>query len=326
MSSVPPPQVEIKESASSLVPVMDYEGSGYRQEFWEDVDRSYEDAIERVILRQMMPAKGGRLVELGAGFGRLADLYEGYEEIFLFDYSRTLLADAVARWGGDARFKFVAGNIYQLPFAPHIFDTLVMVRVMHHLADVELALSQIARTLHQESTAILEYANKRNLKSVLRWLSGRQMWNPFSSSPVEFVPLNYDFHPEWMSQQMSQAGLEAQSRLGASHFRVPFLKRRFQAESLVAVERPILSLSGRFPLSPSIFVSTKLSSARSDGESVPTGQSIEILFCCPDCGASPLERSSEDLLTCTECDFEVIKSGQIWDFKSNSNQDSSRGL
>jgi len=55
-------------------------------------------------------------------------------------------------------------------------DALVMVRVMHHLADVPLALKQIRRVLHSNSVAVLEYANKRNVKSVARWLLRRQGW------------------------------------------------------------------------------------------------------------------------------------------------------
>ena len=39
------------------------------------------------------------MAEIGAGFGRLADLYLGYEQIVLMDYSRTLLLDAVQRVG-----------------------------------------------------------------------------------------------------------------------------------------------------------------------------------------------------------------------------------
>ena len=33
----------------------------------------------------------------------------------------------------DPRFMFVVGNIYSLPFAQGAFDTVAMVRVLHHL-------------------------------------------------------------------------------------------------------------------------------------------------------------------------------------------------
>ena len=78
---------------------MDYEGSQYRTDFWEGQGREYEDAAERIALRRLLPPHSARMIELGAGFGRLADLYAGYEQVVLLDYSRSLLEDAQRRWG-----------------------------------------------------------------------------------------------------------------------------------------------------------------------------------------------------------------------------------
>ena len=71
--------------------VMDYEGSDYQQRFWEEGDREYEDLAERIALQKLLPPAGQRMVEFGAAFGRLADLYGGYEQVILLDYSRSLL-------------------------------------------------------------------------------------------------------------------------------------------------------------------------------------------------------------------------------------------
>ncbi|HRW03918.1 MAG TPA: methyltransferase domain-containing protein, partial [Caldilineaceae bacterium] len=201
------------KSTTADIPVIDYEGSHYKSDFWLGQGRGYEDATERLALKQLLPSSGGRVAEIGAGFGRLADLYTGYEQVILFDYSRTLLADAVLRWGDDPRFVFVAGNIYRMPLAAGILDSLVMVRVMHHLADVPLALTQLGTLLHKQSVAVLEYANKRNLKAIFRWLAGRQQWSPFELQPFEFVELNFDFHPQWMEQQLTASSLVIQRRL-----------------------------------------------------------------------------------------------------------------
>ena len=73
------------------IPVIDYEGSNYQTDFWVGKGRDYEDQAERMVLDRLVPQKGTRVAEIGAGFGRLADLYLGYEQIILFDYSRTLL-------------------------------------------------------------------------------------------------------------------------------------------------------------------------------------------------------------------------------------------
>lgn len=255
----------MSKQPSYTPPVMDYEGSGYRTDFWEGQSRQYEDAVERLVLQDMLPrpthipassAPVGprRIAEIGAGFGRLADMYLDYDQIILFDYSRTLLQDAVERWGDDPRFVFVAGNVYDLPLATGVLDTLVMVRVMHHLLDVPRALSQLRRVLHQDSVAVVEYANKRNLKAYLRWVLGRQSWSPLDLAPVEFVKLNFDFHPAWMQRRFEQARFRVDEQAAVSHFRLPLLKRLVAAERLAALDARLFSIGGRFPLSPSVFV------------------------------------------------------------------------
>ncbi len=235
-------------------PVIDYEGSGYRTDFWEGQGRQYEDAAERLALLDLMPAQGRRIVELGAGFGRLADLYTGYDQVVLFDYSRTLLQEAAATWGHDPRFVFVAGNLYELPLATGAADTVVMVRVMHHLADVPRALAQIRRVMHRGSVAVLEYANKRNLKALARWATGRQSWSPLDSEPLEFVALNFDFHPAWMWSRFAEAKLHVHRQLAVSHFRMGFLKRAIPAQRLARLDRRLFKAGGRYPLAPSVFV------------------------------------------------------------------------
>lgn len=311
------------DSATSFTdtPVIDYEGSGYRTDFWEGRGREYEDATERLAIQHILPLRGGCIAEIGAGFGRLADLYLGHQRIILFDYSRTLLADAVSQWGDDERFVFVAGNVYELPLATGVLDSLVMVRVMHHLADVPKALSQLARTLHSQSTAVLEYANKRNLKSMLRWISGRQTWSPFTAEPLEFVALNFDFHPRWMNEKLHAAGLQVEEQLAVSHFRLPLFKRALPTSWLAAADRTLFVPGGRYPLAPSVFVRGHLLDRSVERAALPltTGRkagAVASLFCCPTCGSQPLHPVTDESLTCTACGRAYQCTNGIWDFKS----------
>ncbi|MBX2997045.1 MAG: methyltransferase domain-containing protein [Caldilineaceae bacterium] len=303
------------EQNQADTPVIDYEGSDYRQAFWEGQGREYEDMVERAALRQLMPMSGDRIAEIGAGFGRLADLYTGYKQIILFDYSRTMLADAVSRWGSEDRFIFVAGNVYTLPFASGILDTLVMMRVMHHLADVPTALAQIERSLHGQSVAIIEYANKRNLKAIGRWLLQRQNWSPFALEPVEFVKLNFDFHPVWMAARFAEARLRTERRFALSHFRLPFLKQRMSAETLVGFEQKFFALAGNFPLSPSVFTALRSSQGREKRVGSGDLKSVAALFCCPYCTTDELEQRADDLVVCPDCGRGYQRRNQIWDFK-----------
>lgn len=308
-------EIQTQHQLVTDVPVIDYEGSHYKSDFWLGQGRGYEDATERRALNRLLPAHGGRVAEIGAGFGRLADLYHGYEQVILFDYSRTLLQDAVGKWGHDPRFIFVAGNIYQLPLATGVLDSLVMVRVMHHLADVSLALQQLARLLHSHSVAIIEYANKRNLKALLRWMSGRQQWSPLTPEPIEFVKLNFDFHPRWMQTRFADAQLRIHEQFAVSHFRVPALKQLVDAERLAQVDEWLFSAGGYYPLAPSVFVKavTKRVYPRPVIGTAPTD--VAKLFRCPICNAEAFTLLAPSQLSCGQCNRRYAQQNGIWDFK-----------
>jgi ubiquinone/menaquinone biosynthesis C-methylase UbiE len=303
------------QQAAASIPVIDYEGSQYRADFWMGQGRAYEDAAERLALQRLVPAHGLRIAEIGAGFGRLADLYLGYEQVILFDYSRTLLREAVRDWGHDPRFVFVAGNIYTLPLASACLDTLVMVRVMHHLADVPAALAQLRRLLHRHSVAVLEYANKRNLKALARWGVRRQAWSPLAQAPVEFVKLNYDFHPAWMEARFEEAGLVVGQQYAVSHFRLPLLKQRVAPERLAQVDGWLFAAGGRYPLAPSVFVQATAPGAPARPVALRDTAQVAALLRCPACGGEGLEALEAERVRCPSCDTHYGRKDGVWDMK-----------
>ncbi|MBE2238449.1 MAG: methyltransferase domain-containing protein [Caldilineaceae bacterium] len=305
----------VQPQKSVDIPVIDYEGSQYRADFWGGQGRQYEDAAERIAIERMLPANGGRIAEIGAGFGRLAELYEGYEQIVLFDYSRSLLQDAARERGSDGRFVFVAGNLYSLPLASGILDSLVMVRVMHHLADVPAALQQLRRTLHRHSVGVIEFANKRNLKALARWALGRQSWSPLDHEPIEFVRLNYDFHPAWMEKQMQAAGLRVKQRYAVSNFRLGAFKNRIDAAFLAGVDSWLFAPGGTFPLAPSVFLKVDAPAAGQRTLIEPGPGSVAQLLRCPICGAEPLKQYAEDRVACGECNSAFARRQGVWDLK-----------
>jgi len=189
-------------------PLCEYENYDYRGRFWTP-ERGYEDAVERIALRRLLPPRGGRLVEIGAAFGRLADLYSGYEEVILVDPAKSQLREAQKRLGDDHRYRYVVGDIYRLPLCDGAVDLAVTVRVLHHLTDVPAAFQEVSRILrHPQGRYVLEYANKRNLKEILRFLVGRSERRPFSVEPVEYVPLHFVFHPSYIEGALAEAGLD----------------------------------------------------------------------------------------------------------------------
>ena len=291
--------------------ICDYEGSQYRTEFWENQNRAYEDLAERIAIRKMLPSHGKRIIEVGAGFGRLVDLYDGYEQIVLMDYARTQLEEAQRFLGHDDRFIFVVADVYQMPFVESLFDALVMIRVMHHLADVPAALNEIYRITRRQGVALIEHASKRHLKSVLRWLLRRQDWNPFSPEPHEFVDLNIDFHPTWMRRQFASTGLIIHDTRTVSHYRLPLLKNHLPANLLARLDGLTQPTGRWFQYAPSIFL-------KASPDKPPSTDPADF-FQCPQCTNVQLQRF-ETYLSCDACGSQWSFQDGIYDFKTPRNK------
>ncbi len=277
--------------------ICDYEGSTYRTDFWEGRGREYEDLAERVAIGAMLPPRGRRVVDVGAGFGRLAGLYQGYDEVVLLDYSQSQLEYARQQLGAE-RFVYVAADIYRLPLADAVADAVVMVRVLHHLEDVPAALVHLARVLAPDGAFVLEFANKRHLKNIMRWMLGRG-GNPFTPKPLQFANLHYDFHPRWVCEHLEAQGLTVVARRSVSLLRSGWLKRHVPARTLAALDAAQQRLLARAYLAPSVFVAS-----RKPGTPPPTLPPRSGLFRCPDCGAQPLALVAEGA-RCTSC-------GRLW--------------
>ncbi len=197
------------------------------------------------------------MLEVGAGAGRNTPRYKNFETIVLMDYSTTQMQQAQARLGRSEKYVYVAADVYRLPFTPGYFEAATMIRVLHHMAEPMQALTQIRQTLQPGAVFILEYANKHNLKAILRYLLKRQEWSPYTPEPVEYIPLNYDFHPKAVRAWLAEVGFDLERQLTVSHFRIGLLKRLVPTKLLVWMDA-VASLTGDWwQLSPSVFTRSK---------------------------------------------------------------------
>ncbi len=285
--------------------IISYEGSSYKTDFWEGQGREFEDMTERRALQRLLPPSGGTIIEIGAGFGRLADMYSHYEQVILLDYSLSLLSEAKKVFGGNPKYKFIAANVYNLPFADNLADVVVMIRVAHHLESVKLALAEIQRVLQGGQTFILEFANKRNAKAIARYLLKKQAWSPFEKAPYEFVPLNYDFHPKWMKQTIRGAGFRTEEELAISNFRLSAIKRRVSPQTLAKIDNAIAGPGAALKLSPSVITKNIAIKQRSPSEG---------FFQCPKCGARELQHT-EATIICPNCSSQWPIIDGIYDFR-----------
>ena len=291
----------------SQPPICDYEGSDYQTSFWEQGGRKYEDHAESMALKRLLPVKGDLLLELGAGAGRNTPRYVGFRQIVLLDYSLTQLKQAIENLGRSQRFIYVAADIYNLPFVEGLFDTATMIRTLHHMAEPKLALQQVRQTLQSGAIFILEYANKQNIKAILRYITKRQTWSPFTLESVEFEKLNFDFHPQMVRRWLEETGFELQKQLTVSYLRLNILKRHLPLSLLTRLD-DWLQLTGNLcQLSPSVF-------ARSQA----TGKTAKALagqfFKCPVCQADNFKPHGSKLI-CGNCSREWPIRDGIFDFR-----------
>ena len=292
-------------------PVCNYEGSDYQRSFWEKGGREYEDRAEAIALKKMLPKHGKLMLELGAGAGRNTPRYSGFERIVLLDYSTTQLAQAQEKLGRSDKYIYIAADIYRLPFRDRQFDAATMIRALHHMADAPKALKQIRNVLRSNSVFILEFANKLNIKSILRYLLKLQKWNPFSLEPVEFVKLNFDFHPKAIRNWLGELGFFIEQTRTVSHFRLGLLKRIIPARLLSALDGLFQPTGKFFQFTPSVFVKAKVKE-NSQNDAIPLN--VLDLFKCPDCEGENLE-DKQDHLHCPVCESNWAVRDGIYDFR-----------
>ena len=286
--------------------ILDYEGSNYRTDFWEGKGRDYEDRVDRIALRRLLPPTGSRLLDVGAGYGRYTDEFKGYGQVVLLDYSRSMLEFAAKQYG-EKGFLYVAADAYNMPFAPGVFDTAVMLRVIHHMQDAPLAIKSVRRVTKNGGTFVLEFANKQNLKAMIRWALRQQDWNPYDHAPVEFIKLNYDFHPAFIRDALKAASFQTGRTLSVSHFRLELVKKLIPTGILVALDSLFQPTGALWQLTPQSFTRSQ---AVGEDEPAPEGA----FWRCPKCGGYDLEDKGEHLL-CKGCKTKWGKVNGVYDFK-----------
>lgn len=236
--------------------VSDYNGYDYKKIFWEDADRAYEDAADRMAIRRLLPKRMEKFVDIAGGYGRLAPEYLGRaDEATLFDYSKTELTQARELYGDQIKTK--AGDIYDLPFKEDTFDALMMVRATHHFKDMQKVSDELYRVLKPGGVAVIEVANKRTLPRILRYWTGKTKANPFSLEPIHLKEIDadgfYNYHPKYIENIFRKSGFQIDEVLSVSNFRSARLKAIFGTKTLTSFEAGAQKILAPVRFAPSIY-------------------------------------------------------------------------
>lgn len=224
----------------------------YRDVFWRS--RGYEDQCDRLALRALLPSGGNQLLEIGAGFGRLAREYSRYRHVVLLDASADMREAARTRLSGDSRYEIVPGEATHLPFPDASFDTVVAVRLLLHLPNPAAMFREVARVLRPGGVFIVEFPNRRHVLAIARHALGRQPWRPFDPEPHEYRRGHFSHHPAQVQDQLRSTGLQPRQLRAASLFRMRPVKKLLPKSLLLAIEARLQAPLGRLTPAPSVFV------------------------------------------------------------------------
>lgn len=205
-------------------------------------------------------------LEVGAGFGRLASSYSfRAKKVILTDPSSKTLKVARDTYKDKRNFKFMHSSVENLPLKirPGSIDLVIMVRVIHHIKNVDLAFKVINRMLAPNGYFIFEFANKRHIKAIFKkLLKGNLMFyedttttDIRSKKSIEKGTLPFlNYHPERIKNLLSEYGFDVVQERSVSNIRSVFLKKLFSTDILLSIEKILQIPFSYIDFGPSIFI------------------------------------------------------------------------
>lgn len=301
-------------------PTIDYDANDYDyQEYWEG--RDYEQWSEDRVLRRLVPklSPSPWFADFGGAYGRNAQYYLPHAaHAVILDYSATNLRNAARRHAAAVeagRLSLVRCDLNAVPFADYSFNGAIIVRVLHHLPDVDHALAEIGRCI--TGAWLLDVPIKHHLLGVVRGAARGRLGDVRSPEPL----VTGDSDEKYFNFQLSAvrsrlAGLGWRTRLGASANNF----RRWEGglpRPVVAAVRPFIQgleactqTLGKGWLGPSQFLLADRDPMPRSPFDAASGLAERLR--CPQCKG--LVHVAEDAASCTTCDRVFAKHGPFWDF------------
>lgn len=304
----------------------DYETYDYR-EFWQDNKRQYEDYSERTAIRKLFAdfKNKGVIADIGCGFGRLFNEYNDFNQVIMLDYSVSNLKNTMqsvkdfysknASAGKPSGIYFIAADAENIPLMNEKLDMAISVRLMHHLSSTSGFINEVSRILKKDSVFILEFANKKNFKNILKFILRKTASSPFSPEPLYIGETIRNYHPKEILKEVHESGLQIKRLISVSNFRLAFLKNRIRAGLLNKAENTAQNIFSFLRLGPSIFI--KATKPEKDKAVADTdAPDFSDLIMCPSCRDGESGFSfTENEITCNKCSRRFKVTDGIYDLR-----------
>jgi len=238
---------------------VDYNDKDYNyKSYWSD--RSYEHNAEVVALKKLLPPHGGRIIDIGAGFGRLYPVYKDrFKEVVLLEPSSKLTKGFQVQPSTNivnASLVEISRGNNKIHRTNRTYDCAIMVRVAHHLTDLDEAFLQVNRLLVPGGVFVLEFANKVHFLNVLKHtirLDFSFFLAPMTSIATKGVTFN-TWHPNYVQKILGKSGFKVIEKLSVSNFRNPFVKKIVPEGVLLFFEHFLQKPLVAIYFGPSIFI------------------------------------------------------------------------
>lgn len=232
--------------------------------YWQD--RSYEHESEVIAVNELLNQipKIKKIIDIGGGFGRLTPQYVfRAKSVVLTDPSTKLLSLAKKNLKTYKNIKFVQSTAENLAkkFRARSFDTVFMVRVMHHIKEPDVIIKTIAKLLKKNGYLLLEFPNKVHGKAVItNFLKGDFTFSldiftadKTTKNRKNTLPFN-NYHPHIIERMLTKYGFEIVDKRSVSNIRSPFLKKNLPTKTLTELEKFLQKPFAKINFGPSIFI------------------------------------------------------------------------
>lgn len=285
----------------------DYSGRDYRT-VWQEPRADFENRFEGKIIAQMMPAKLGWFIDVGAGYGRIYPQYARQgRKVVLVDYATNLLDIAAKEYGAKKDTFFIAANAYHLPFKNEVFDAAITIRTFHHMNLPKKFFQEFSRVLRPRSEVLFEYSNKRNILRILK--------NPRRSlrkDHEEYTDWQFGTHPAYLRDIANEAGFEVDRTVGTAFFPRFVTEKTLFLEPILAGLETMSDLTvGRIGFAPMNFARLRKNSGA--GITETPGSELSDILKCPACRGD-VEAINQGF-SCVSCTRLFPKNGKVIDFR-----------
>lgn len=237
--------------------------------YWKG--REYEHVSEFWALKKLLLKipKVDRSIEIGAGFGRLLPVYQfRVKKIVLSDPSAKLISIARKKYKHNKHIEFIQSTLDNLKNSKRAksFDLCIMVRVLHHIENIDNAFENVSNLLKEKGYFILEFPNKNHLKANFKKIFKGDFTYPLNIFPLDIrsqknikkntLPF-INFHPDQIIEKLKTAGFDILEIRSVSNIRSSFMKKLFPISFLLDLEKLLQIPLSKLNFGPSLFVLAK---------------------------------------------------------------------